>query len=126
MYKGIKPSSHCLLTCPLRPIPTLLQAIVLSRLVSASLFRHLSGWQVRSLVPRSHALKQSLLVFNGSIIFEVAVFQFKCSFEKLNLNLALNFHRSTKPAILQNRCWRFVVFFRHSISLSFCPPFFIC
>jgi hypothetical protein len=35
---------------------------------------------------------------------EVADFQHKCSFEKLNLNLALNCHRSTEPAILQNRC----------------------
>ena len=60
-HKHIMQSSHSLLTFPLHPLPMLLQAIVLSRLVSASLFRHLSGWQVRSLAPRSHALKQSLL-----------------------------------------------------------------
>jgi hypothetical protein len=41
---------------------------------------------------------------NGSRLCEVADSQHKCSFEKLNLNLALNCHRSTEPAILQNRC----------------------
>jgi hypothetical protein len=38
---------------------------------------------------------------NGSRLCEVADFQHKCSIEKLNLNLALNCHRSTAPAILQ-------------------------
>ena len=61
-------SSHSLLTFPLRPLPMLLQSIVLSLLVPSSLFRHLSGWQVRSFVDASsigdHSfprLKQSLL-----------------------------------------------------------------
>jgi hypothetical protein len=43
-------------TCPsfpLCPLPMLLQAIVLSLLVPSSLFRHLSGWQVRSFVDTS-------------------------------------------------------------------------
>ena len=46
-------SSHSLLTCPLHPLPVLLQAIVLSLLVPSSLFRHHSGWQVRSFVDTS-------------------------------------------------------------------------
>ena len=56
------------------------------------------------------------LAANGSRLCEVADFQHKCSIEKLNLNLALNCHRSTEPAILQNRCWRFVV---SSLSIRF-------
>ena len=43
-------------TCPsfpLCPLPMLLQSIVLSLLVPSSLFRHLSGWQVRSFVDTS-------------------------------------------------------------------------
>ena len=40
-------------SCPLHPLPTLLQAIVLSLLVPSSLYRHLSGWQVRSFVDTS-------------------------------------------------------------------------
>lgn len=41
---------------------------------------------------------------NGSRLCEVADFQHKCSLEFRMLNLALNCHRSTEPAILQNRC----------------------
>jgi hypothetical protein len=44
------------------------------------------------------------LAGNGFRLCEVADFQHKCSFEKLSLNLAQNCHRSTAPAILQNRC----------------------
>jgi len=47
----------------------------------------------------------STVAHNGSRLCEVADFQHKFSFEELNLNLALNCHRNTKPAILQNRCW---------------------
>ena len=57
--------------------------------------------------------------YNGSRLCEVADFQHKCSFEKLNLNLALNCHRSTKPAILQNRCYAFALLFLSSVLLSF-------
>ena len=42
--------------------------------------------------------------YNGSRLCEVADLQHKTSIEKLNLNLAPNCHRSTAPAILQNRC----------------------
>ena len=52
-HKHIMQSSHSLLTFPLCPLPALLQAIVLSLLVPSSLFRHLSGWQVRSFVDTS-------------------------------------------------------------------------
>ncbi len=54
---------------------------------------------------------------------EVADFQHKCSFEKRNLNLALNCHRSTKPAILQNRCYAFALLFLSSVLLSFLVGF---
>ena len=54
---------------------------------------------------------------------EVAEFQHKCSIEKRNLNLALNCHRSTKPAILQNRCYAFALLFLSSDLLSFLVGF---
>ena len=56
---------------------------------------------------------------NVSRLCEVADFQHKCSFEKLNLNLAHNCQRSTEPAILQNRCQHFALLFCRVCSLSF-------
>jgi len=63
------------------------------------------------------------LATNGSRLCEVADFQHKCSFEKLNLNLAINCHRGTAPAILQNRCYAFALLFLLFVLLSFCVGF---
>lgn len=65
------------------------------------------------------SLCHQLVTANGSRLYEVANFQHKCSFEKLNLPLAQNCHRSTSAAILQNRCKRIALLFSRVCSLSF-------
>jgi hypothetical protein len=62
---------------------------------------------------------------NGSRLCEVADFQHKCSFEKLNLNLAPICHRSTAAAILQNRCYAFSLLLLSFVLLSFCGSFVV-
>ena len=57
------------------------------------------------------AVRLVIIAANGSRLCEVADFQHKTSIEKLNLKLALNCHRCTEPAILQNRCYQLAFLF---------------
>jgi hypothetical protein len=65
-----------------------------------------------------YRVRISTITANGSRHCEVADIQHNCSIEKLNLNLALNFHRSTARAILQNRCKQFLAFIHFYLLLQ--------
>ena len=100
-------SSHSLLTFPLRPLPMLLQAIVLSLLVPSSLFRHLSGLQVRTF--RTPAFAQSTLRCP------------KSTRTKAKPPASAQLSKSASPASLQG-CLHCVVIHRRLRPITFATP----